>query len=259
MRVPPPFFDNSKNTGSGPLFRFEILRRFAGIILPSYRLKWPQMAWWQDAWFNSFLKDFDEHKGMNTDRKWMLYQLMRLVATVPGDTAECGVFRGASSYIMCRLNQMNTTQKRMHLLFDSFEGLSEPEPVDGKHWKKGDLACGEDAVRARLSEFKNLLFYKGWIPERFPEAAERKFAFIHVDVDIHQPTRDCIAFFYPRMQTGGIVLCDDYGFTSCPGATRACDEFLADKPEKMVSLCSGGGFFVKGCVTAPALALDHNP
>jgi threonine dehydratase len=39
----------------------------------------------------------------------------------------------------------------------------------------------------------------------------------------------------------------------CPGATAACDEGLADKPEKMISLPDGGGFFIKGIATAAEL------
>jgi hypothetical protein len=50
---------------------------------------------------------------------------------------------------------------------------------------------------------------------------------------------------------GGIFVCDDYGFLTCPGATKAMDEFLLTKREKMISLPGGGGFFIKGCVTAP--------
>ena len=53
----------------------------------------------------------------------------------------------------------------------------------------------------------------------------------------------------PRLAPGGILLCDDYGFDSCPGATRAVDEFLRDKPEKAISLSDGAGFFIKDCVT----------
>ena len=52
-----------------------------------------------------------------------------------------------------------------------------------------------------------------------------------------------------RLVDGGIFLCDDYGFDSCPRATRAVDEFLRDKPEKAISLSDGGGFFIKGCTT----------
>lgn len=233
-----------------PLLRFFTLRFAGKVLLPEYRFKWPQMEWWGDLQFNEYLSRFREIRGMNTDRRWMLYQLMRLVKDVPGDTAECGAFEGAGSYLICRVNRSNPDQPRRHHIFDSFEGLSNPSPIDGTHWKKGDLSCSLETVKNNLSEFGDVTMHKGWIPDRFPDVEDRRFAFVHIDVDLYEPTLDSIAFFYPRMNRGGIILCDDYGFTSCPGARRAIDEYLRDKGEKMVSLSCGGGFLIKGCVTS---------
>jgi hypothetical protein len=36
----------------------------------------------------------------------------------------------------------------------------------------------------------------------------------------------------------------------CPGATAAIDEFLENKPEQMLALDNGGGFFIKGTAVA---------
>ena len=240
------------------MFRFNLLRLVAKALLPEYRFKWPQMAWWKDRGFNDYLSRFDEQNGMNTDRRWMMYQLLRLTADVAGDTAECGVFNGAGSYLIANFNtnlqnSKSAEYKRNHCMFDSFAGLSEPSKVDGKFWKAGDMTCPEKQVGENLKNFNNLLFYPGWIPERFIEVEKKQFSFVHIDVDLFQPTFDSLQFFYPRMSVGGIILCDDYGFTSCPGATKACDDFFADKQEKIISLCSGGGFIIKGVQTGQNL------
>ena len=238
----------------GLLLRFAALRYSGTILLPEYRFKWPQMAWWANSDFNDYLQRFKEIEGMNTDRRWMLGQLMRLTRDVPGDTAECGAFEGASSYLICKINSANPGQRRVQHVFDSFEGLSSPAVVDGTHWKTGDLSCSAEAVSKNLAEFSDgVLLHKGWIPDRFGDVADRRFAFVHIDVDLYQPTLDSVGFFYPRVNAGGVILCDDYGFTSCPGATQAIDEYLADKSEKMISLSGGGGFLIKGCATAPLL------
>lgn len=237
-----------------PLMRFEVLRRFTRWWLPQYRFKWPQMAWWYDESFNEYLEKFSEVDSANTDRRWMHYQLMRLVAAIPGDTAECGVFRGAGSYLMCMVNAQNTMFKRKHFVFDSFEGLSNPTKADGEHWQTGDLAVTLERVSQTLAMFENVHLLKGWIPERFAEVQDHMFAFVHIDVDLFQPTLDSIRFFYPRMNAGAIILCDDYGFTSCPGATKAIDVFLLDKPEKMIALSGGGGFLIKGAITSGKMA-----
>jgi O-methyltransferase len=225
--------------------RFELLTALGKSILPRYRFKWPQMAWWDDAEFNSYLSRIGELDGHNTDRKWALAQMLRLVTHVPGDTAECGVYLGASSYLICRANQSSGLGK-WHHGFDSFEGLSQPGGRDGDFWGGGDLSVPLEACSRNFAEFANCRLYKGWIPERFPEIADKTFSFVHVDVDIYEPTKASVEFFYPRLNAGGILVCDDYGFTTCPGATRAIDEYLLDKPEKMLSLPDGGGWLVKG-------------
>jgi O-methyltransferase len=230
--------------------KFSALRRIAAWLLPWYRLQFPQIAWWRDETFNRYLRAFNELSGMNMDRRWALYQLARLVVSVPGDTAECGVFEGAGSYLIARSLSDKTGLQRTHFMFDSFEGLSRPEAIDGSYWTTGALYCPLDKVKVNLRSLENLSWHKGWIPERFGDVADRRFSFVHIDVDLYQPTRDSMAFFYPRMNDGGIIICDDYGFTSCPGATHAVDEVLSNKPEKMIALPSGGGFFIKGCKTA---------
>ena len=223
------------------------LSRLAQRLVPGYRLTWHQLDWWHDPEFNAYLDRFGERLGFNTHRKWTLWQLLRLIEGVEGDTAECGVFEGASSWLICA----GTMGKgRMHHLFDSFEGLSEPRPEDGAHWKAGALAASEHVVRENLRPFDaDLVFHKGWIPDRFSDVAHRRFAFVHVDVDLAVPTAESLEFFYPRLSAGGLLLCDDYGCTTCPGATKAIDAFLQEKPEKMVALDAGGGFFIKGTRT----------
>ena len=236
--------------------RLYLLRLAGKLLVSSYRFKWPQLDWWKDRQFTSYLDRFGELSGLNTDRKWMLHQLLRLVADVPGDTAECGVFRGATSYLICCANKQARAGAKIHHLFDSFEGLSQPEPIDGKHWNEGDLKCDIQSVRAALADFEKLEFHQGWIPERFDDVKDKRFSFVHIDVDLAQPTRDSLAFFYPRMETGGIIVCDDYGISTCAGATRAVDQFLKDKPEKMLALPDGGGFFIAGRSTSEPTALS---
>jgi O-methyltransferase len=203
-------------------------------------LPWPQTRWWQDEEFNTFLKRFHEYDGHNTDRRWTVRQLTKLAAGVPGDTAECGVLEGSSSYLIA-----SAFTDRTHHAFDSFAGCSQPTAGDGAYFTGGDLTCGLETVQENLKSSPNVRLYKGWIPERFPAIADKQFAFVHIDVQLYQPTRDSLEFFYPRMNKGGIIVCDDYGFTTCPGARRAVDEVLSGKPESIMELSCGSAFIVK--------------
>ena len=221
--------------------RLDIIRFFARLVLPRYRFEWPMLDWWNDPDFNAYLDRFGLTRGLVTRNRWMVHELLKLITNVPGDTAECGVFEGATSYLICKAANGSP---RHHFVFDSFEGLSSPGSADGAEWKKGDLASPLDRAKANLP-FSNVTYHKGWIPERFNDAKDRSFAFVHIDVDLYQPTLDSIKFFYPRVNRGGLIVCDDYGFSSCPGATQAVTEFMADKPEWVISPPCGGCFVIK--------------
>jgi hypothetical protein len=82
---------------------------------------------------------------------------------------------------------------------------------------------------------------------------DKRFSFVHVDVDLYQPTLDSMEFFCPRLNNGGILLCDDYVSSLCPGAIRAIDEFLADQPEKMIYMSCGSGYMIRNHRTSGQL------
>lgn len=233
--------------------RVQYLAYAGRYLCPEYVFKWPQLDWFQNHAIMEFYDQYPQEKGgYNMDRRWNVLQFLRLIANVPGDTVECGVFEGATSWLILRHAPKWLNRERQHHLFDSFEGCSEPGSLDHpNHFHKGILACDEESVRRNLASFQERAsFYKGWIPERFNEVADRIFAFVHIDVDLYEPTKDSIEFFYPRLNNGGILICDDYGCGTCPGATKAVDDFLSDRPEKMLAFASGGGFMIKGLSTA---------
>jgi hypothetical protein len=242
--------------GGQDSIRFYLLRFIARRVMPNYRLRWHSLAWWDDADFNAYLAHFGETGSLNIDRRWAIHQLLRLVSDVPGDTAECGVYLGATSYLIAKANQQTVGFPRKHFLFDSFAGLSEPNASDGRYWRKGDLSAGEEIVRENLRDCENIVFMKGWIPERFDEVADRTFAFVHIDVDLYEPTRQAIEFFYPRLNDGGIMALDDLGFTTCPGVERAINEALGNIAGQLIALPDGGGFLIKGRSVARAATLS---
>jgi O-methyltransferase len=187
-----------------------------------------------------FAKTWNDGRDISrlAERRFLLSQFALAVAYVPGDTAEAGVYDGTSSRIICR------ALGRPHHAFDSFEGLSAPDPIDGYYWHAGDLAVSEVHARASLEPL-GASVYRGWIPEVFRQTRIERLCLAHVDVDLYQPTRDSLAFFYPRLAPGGVLICDDYGFATCPGARRAVDEFMADKPEPVIHLPTGQGVVFK--------------
>lgn len=230
--------------------RFRLLSTLAHRL--GFRLYNANLQWHQDSTYTNLWSKFPECDGLIKDRKFVLHSFAQALAALPGDTAECGVYNGGSSFLMCSANRHKSAPDFFHHVFDSFQGLSAPQNIDVPSsaqvfkWKQHDLAVPFERVQENLQAFDFVQYHPGWIPTAFPEVYDRLFSFVHIDVDLYQPTYDSVAFFYNRMVTGGVIMCDDYGFLSCPGARQALDKFIADKKEShVIHLPTGQGFILK--------------
>jgi O-methyltransferase len=219
---------------------FGIVDRLARRLLPGYVLADYGRSWQSDEEFARKIAPLEPDRR-SWDRKYALLQLLQLVREVPGDTVEVGVFRGTTSWLIC---DALASEGRRHYAIDSYEGLSEPQTADGGYWRQGDMAAPEDHVRQLLAGF-DADVVKGWVPQVLDRLESRQVAFVHVDVDLYEPTLASLEYFYPRLSPGGLLICDDYGFDSCPGARRAMDEFMAEHPEPVVHLPTGQGLVIR--------------
>ena len=240
------FTTDKRRRYEGQYQLLSVLTKKLGFRLYNTNLYWQNDNDYLDLW-----KQFQKNGASIKDRKYVLYSMAKAVSNLPGDTVECGVFDGGGSFLICSANACEKDDF-FHHMFDSFEGLSKPTsndiPEDPKSyvWKEGDLSVPLEIVEQNLRRFNFVKYHKGWIPDRFHEVADRKFSFVHVDVDLYQPTYDSIKFFYERTVTGGIILCDDYGSIACPGAKQAFDELVQEKPERsVIHLTTGQGFIIK--------------
>ncbi len=224
--------------------KYYAMARLGNIFNSRFHFTEYGQVWRDDTAFEKYYDDLVGDEYYSIDRKYTVNQFLQLVKQVEGDTAECGAYEGATSYLVCAfIQQLHLT--KTHHIFDSFEGLSKPQTEDGEYWAAGNLAAGEEICRKNLSPFNFVKYHKGWIPDKFTEVKELRFSFVHIDVDLYQPTLDSIAFFYERLNKGGIMICDDYGFVTCPGAKKAMDDFFTDKPETVIMLTTGQSFIIK--------------
>ena len=118
--------------------------------------------------------------------------------------------------------------------------------ANGKHhWHKGKLRRDVAVTTEFLQQFPDCEIVQGWIPDSLASATDHQFRLVHIDVDLYEPTRDSLEFFWPRLCSRGVVLLDDHGFIDCPGARSATLEYFEDKPEPVIEFATGQAMIVK--------------
>ena len=85
-----------------------------------------------------------------------------------------------------------------------------------------------------LKGYPNVHFYKGLFPESAKGLEDKKFCFVHIDVDLYESTRGAWSGSTPgccpgRSSSRTIIRC----WRACG---RQFTEFFADKPEKPLEL-----------------------
>ena len=164
--------------------------------------------------------------------------------SLEGDIIEFGVWRGQTTKRMAAVAKNAGVKKKLYAC-DSFEGFGD-ELITSKdtslfrsvnRLKKKFNAAND--VPDKLDEFFKYfdldgLCIKGFFSQSLSTIDNStKYCFAHVDCDAYTSHLDCLNYVYQRMSKDGCIVFDDYDEKRWPGATKAVDEFLMDKPEKI--------------------------
>ncbi len=176
--------------------------------------------------------------------------IMHLVSQsnhLSGCIAECGVFQGATLIpVTYSLNKAQDSRKIYG--FDSFEGFgkdAEKESIKDKTghidlettmFKNTSIALIQKKLKLTQTKTDNLVLIKGFFEKSLYSASAEKFSFVHLDCDLASSYQTCLEFFYPRMNSGGYILFDEYLDPVYTSATETIDNFFADKPEKPIRI-----------------------
>lgn len=152
-----------------------------------------------------------------------LWNAVKETVDVPGAMAELGVYRGGTALLLHRAKP-----RAPLLLFDTFAGLPHDD-AEGPH-KRGDFPASLESVQAlfrgRLAS--SVRFLPGTFPDSAADLGSIGYSFVHVDADLERSTADAIAHFWPRLNPGGVMAFDDYGWKDCPGVKKVVDAFAAE-------------------------------
>jgi tetratricopeptide (TPR) repeat protein len=157
---------------------------------------------------------------------------------VPGDIAEVGVYRGNSAAVLAHYARANG--RRLYL-FDTFKGFDARDLKGVDRNSPGDFSeTSLKLVQQHVGE-QAVVYVEGYFPQSIPLDIADRFAIAHLDCDLYAPMKAGLAFFYPRLSPGGLLLLHDYSSGYFPGAKQAIDEFVATIPENLVLLPDKSG------------------
>lgn len=163
-----------------------------------------------------------------------LYTLWQAVTTMPASQAviEIGAYQGGSAKFVAEVLR-HIGRPLPFYVCDTYEGhvVVDPE-LDPKH-KVGVQfrSTSAERVATYLESYEFVHVIKGDIQTTAATLPhDREFGFVHIDVDVYPITKFCLEHFAPRVVTGAMIVVDDYGFRTCPGAKKAVDDFVAATP-----------------------------
>jgi O-methyltransferase len=224
-----------------------VLRRFR-------RAQWapPGVLDEMGAWERQVLAQVKPFTLTNPERIYALTEAVSYVVRrgVPGAFAECGVWRGGSVLAMILALQREGVSDRDIYLYDTFEGMTKPSDLDTsdfdspalEQWHKAKRDGGHawpqwfneelfniDLVKRVLYETgypaERVHFVQGTVEQTIPAQVPERLALLRLDTDWYESTRHELIHLYPLLQSGGVLIIDDYGHWK--GCRKAVDEYFA--------------------------------
>ncbi len=210
------------------------LRIFTPLIRYSlHQLQFVLMSWYRSPADMKLMRTIYRERRplLQPLESFNILALARAQSQLDGDMAEVGVYQGSSARMIC-------TEKGTHHFwgFDTFAGLADVGNQDThngvKFFRAGHFAADYETTAAYLKEFDNVQLVKGFFPESAECVADRKFSFVHLDVDTYGSTLASMRFFWPRLVDRGIIMTHD---AHSDGVVRAIAEFTAETGARAIS------------------------
>jgi len=167
------------------------------------------------------------------------FELYKSIINLPGHIVESGGYKGASLIRFATFREiLESPYSRKIIGFDAFGKFPDQDNFNDVTFIKKFEEAGGNGISVeelrKVFTYKKINDYeliKGDILQTVPlylsEHPELKIALLHIDVDVYQPTVTVLNVCYDRIVTNGLVVIDD--FATVAGATRAIDEFFAEK------------------------------
>jgi hypothetical protein len=188
------------------------------------------------------------------ERVYSLLEAVRYVEVnqIPGAIVECGVWKGGSMMAVAQMLQKMGASSRELYLYDTFEGMSEPEEMDktysGQHasellkkdadkeknlvWAYSTLDTVKEGMKTTRYPPEKIHYIKGKVEDTIPATIPNQIALLRLDTDWYESTRHELIHLFPILSKTGVLILDDYGHWA--GAKKAVDEYFAEHRQPLL-------------------------
>jgi len=203
--------------------------------------------WLLDKEFQTCHAIIKDYTLVDLYRCYELWHLLSQVSGLPGDVLEVGTWRGGTGGLLGRRAKELNLDCEVFLC-DTFEGVVKTGDED-RSYSGGEHADTSMPVVQELIgklEISNIRILQGIFPEdTADQISDRKFRFCHIDVDVYQSGKDILDWVWSRMDIGGVVVFDDFGFASTTGITKLVHEEESRDDLICVQNVNGHAVFIK--------------
>ncbi len=198
--------------------------------------------------FLDIYEDCKEYTCTSIERMHALYKSVEYILknNIQGDFIECGVWRGGSCMLIAKTLKKYDCKDRQIILFDTFEGMSEPTDIDidfkgaaakgtmdsfnkkfNFNWFKVELSTVENNMKKTGYPLTNIKYVKGMVEDTLSKyPINNKIALLRLDTDWYESTKAEMNYLFPHLEKGGVLIVDDYGYWQ--GARKAIEEYIAE-------------------------------
>lgn len=205
--------------------------------------------WNKDSLFLESLSEIQAYTLVDKYRCFELWKLVEQSAKLSsGNIIEIGVWRGGTGALIAKQAKNCGIIEKVYLC-DTFAGVVKASPKDtsyigGEH-SDTSRKIVEDLVHNRL-HLDNVDILEGIFPDQTGSQVENlKFRLCHIDVDVYQSAKDIDNWIWDKMVTGGMIVYDDYGSSSCDGITQYVEEQMNLSDRLVIHNLNGHAIIVK--------------
>jgi len=207
-----------------------------------------------DKEFAPLYRQSVECTAASVERLYALYTAVRYLAAsgIPGDIAECGVWRGGNCMLAALTLMLVGDTTREVWLYDTFSGMSDPTERDHDVYGGSaremqafsaegrptpfQFAASREDVAANMAATgfpdERVRYVEGRVEDTLPANRPDQLALLRLDTDWYESTSHSMRHLYPRLAPGGVLLLDDYG--DWPAVREAVHECLDELGEALM-------------------------